>query len=489
MDGGTAMNLRHISASSSSADAAARAENRDAPLENGLAPPRRTFAIAAVLGAMAMVVGDAGMTNVALPTIARTFEIRSSNAVLVVTAYQTAVVMALLPSASLGERYGYRRIFRWGVALFLCASAASAMASSLLWLIGARFIQGLGGAAVLALGVALLRFSVSDGRLGAAISWNALTVALSSAAAPAIGALILSQSHWPWLYAVNLPLGVAVMCAASALPQTPRKAILIDFVSIALNCLVCGLFIIAIQIALSAPLKSAVLMLAALLALLKLVRREAPKATPLIPLDLLRSGSFSASVVASICCFSGLSAGLIALPFYMQRGLNLSATVSALYMIAWPLGVAAAATIAGRLASHTYTAKICVAGGAVLALSLAAAALWPLHGDPRTLAMFTIAAGAGFGFFQTANNRNMFLSAPRDRSAAAGGMQGTARVSGQTMGALLAGAVFAATPIATAPQTTLAWGALCVLAAAAVSAFRMTTVAKESNAPLTSLAG
>src|SRR3546814_5978574 len=98
-----------------------------------------------------------------------------------------------------------------GIALFTGASALCTFAPTLDWLVAARFIQGFGAACIMPLSVALLRFTVPHHRLGMAIGWNALTVALSSAAGPTIGALILSGASWHWLFAVNLPLGVALL--------------------------------------------------------------------------------------------------------------------------------------------------------------------------------------------------------------------------------------------------------------------------------------
>lgn len=112
----------------------------------GLREPRRTAAIAAVLAAMVLAVLDASIVNVALPTIARSLQVTPGMSVWVITAYQTALVMGLLPCAALGESWGYRRVFTVGVALFTAASVLCALSPSLPWLVAARFLQGLGGA-------------------------------------------------------------------------------------------------------------------------------------------------------------------------------------------------------------------------------------------------------------------------------------------------------------------------------------------------------
>ena len=122
---------------------------------SGPAAPAAQHAVAAVLAAMVLAVLDAAVVNVALPTLARSLEVTPGRSVWVITAYQTALVMGLLPCAALGDSLGHRRVFTGGVALFTGASALCAMALSLHWLVGARFLKGLGGAAIMALGIAL----------------------------------------------------------------------------------------------------------------------------------------------------------------------------------------------------------------------------------------------------------------------------------------------------------------------------------------------
>jgi DHA2 family multidrug resistance protein-like MFS transporter len=451
-----------------------------AEASSGLPEPRRAVAIAAVLSAMALVVLDAAIANVALPTIAGSLHVTPAMSILIVTAYQVALVMALFPCAALGESAGYRPVFTAGVTLFTGASMACAMAPSLPWLIAARFVQGIGGAAVMALGVALMRFVVPHGRLGAAIGWNALTVALSSAAGPAIGAGILSVANWPWLFAVNLPLGAVALLATRALPQAGGTARRMDLFSVALNAGAFASLIAAAELLPTAPALAAALFVAAALGIVVLVRRETSKEAPLIPLDLLRVPLFRRSVIASVCCFTGQTAGLVALPFYLQHGLGQSPLMTGLYMTSWPLTVAIAAPAAGRLLGYIPAAWLCASGGAFLAAGLAAVCLFPLKGDPQPLVLFTALCGLGFGLFNVPNNRNMFLSAPRERSGAAGGMQGTARLAGQTSGAVLMTLLFTVTTADAAPQIGLGIGAALALVAGLVSTLRIRPAARTS---------
>ena len=438
----------------------------------GLLGPRRGFAIAAVLAAMVLAVLDAAIVNVALPTMARSLQVTPASSFWIITAYQMALVMGLLPCAALGESLGHRRVFTMGVALFTVASAFCALAPSLPWLIAARFLQGLGGAAIMALGIALLRLAVPHSQLGAAIGWNALVVALSSAAGPTIGAVILSGLSWPWLFALNLPLGGLVLLATRALPDPPGTARRLDRLSVTLSAgsfasLVVGAELLATNTGLAASLLAT-----AALGLAVLVRREMPKQAPLIPLDLLRAESFRTSVIASVCCFAGMTMGLLALPFYLEQSLGLDTLMTGLYMTPWPLTVALAAPVAGRLANRVSTAWLCAAGGVCLAIGLAATSLLPLQSYPLLLIPLTMLCGLGFGLFQVPNNRNMFLSAPSERSGAAGGMQGTARLVGQTAGSVSMSLLFAMASVDTATRIGLGIGAVLTLAAGLVSTLR-----------------
>lgn len=439
----------------------------------GLDGRRRAVATFAVLSAMTLAVLDAGMVNVALPSLGRALGVAPAASILIITAYQAGLIMALLPLGAVGERLGHRRVFAASVALFAIATGFSAVSPSLPWLVCARFVQGIGGAGIMALGVALLRFTVPKSRFGAAIGWNALTVALAAAAGPSVGAMILSTAGWPWLFTAMLPIAALTLLASRALPPTPRRSGALDLTSMGLNALAFAALIAAAQMAPTRVYLSAGLVALSLVAFALLIRREAPKAQPLFPLDLLRGESFRLSVIASVCCFAAQTAGLLALPFLLQSELHLTPFRTGLYISIWPLSVAAAALIAGSLSDRTPSAWLCSLGGAVLSVGLAGTGFWSDPDRPITIMPFVALAGFGFGLFQSPNNRNMFLAAPDHRSGAVGGMQGTARVSGQTLGALMVALLLSLIALDVALQLSFAVAALLALTAGVVSLMRV----------------
>ncbi|WP_237478704.1 MFS transporter [Lichenibacterium dinghuense] len=441
--------------------------------EDGLAMPRRAVAAVAVLAAIALAVVDTAIANVALPTMAAALGVSPAASVWVVTGYQLAVVVTLLPAAALGESLGYRRVFVAGVALFTAASVLCALSPSLPVLVGARFLQGLGSACVMSLMAAMVRHTYPHRLLGRAIGWTALTVALASAAGPTIGAAILSVARWPWLFAVNLPIGAVVLLFSPALPATRGTGRRLDRWSVALNAGLFAPIVVGVDLAASRPALGLGLVALGIACGAALVRREWPLPAPLIPLDLLRAPSFALSVVSSVCCFSAATASFVALPFYLEHGLGQDAVTTGFYMTPWPLTVALAAPLSGRLAERVSTGLLCGLGGACLCVGLSFAALWPLHGTLLPLVLFTVVSGFGFGLFQTPNNRNMLLSAPKPRSGAAGGMQATARLTGQTLGAVLMSLLFALAPAASAPRIGLGVAAALALLGGAVSLMRV----------------
>lgn len=432
----------------------------------------RRATVLVVLAAMALVVLDGAVANVALPTIARSLHVTAARSVWVITAYQAALVIALLPCAALGESFGHRRVFAIGTALFMGASLLCAASRSLGGLVAARFLQGLGGAAIMALGIALLRLSVSPRELGSAIGWNALVVALSSAAGPAIGAAVLSFTDWPWLFVVNLPVGLGVLSGVRGLPAGGRTGRRLDLASVALNAVAFGALVLGSELIPTRPKGGGVVLAGAGAAWFALVRREMPKEAPLLPLDLLRAAPFRMSVIASVLCFSGVAAGMLVLPFHLQNEFGQSTWTTGLYLMPWPLTVAIVAPLVGELASKVPTAWLGAAGGGLLALGLGAMAMWPAQGRTWPLAPLAMTCGLGFGLFNVSNNRSLFFSASRKRAGAVGGMQGAARLTGQMAGGMLTSLLFTAASVEAAPRMIFGVAAVLTLAAGIMSGWR-----------------
>eukprot|EP01036_Dinobryon_divergens_P005834 gene5834-7732_t len=175
---------------------------------DGLAPRERRWAMLVIILGLIVSVLDGTIVNLALPGIARELQASPSQAIWVVNAYQIATLVMLLPLASLGDLVGYRRVYLVGLAVFTLSSLAATFANSLATLTAARAFQGLGAAGIMSVNAALVRLTYPSSQLGKGMALNSLVVATSSVAGPSVAAAILSVASWPWLFAINVPLGI-----------------------------------------------------------------------------------------------------------------------------------------------------------------------------------------------------------------------------------------------------------------------------------------
>src|SRR5438067_1216656 len=192
------------------------------PAEDGLPKPQRYWAILTLMVGLAMSCLDTAIVNVALPVIAKDLHTSAADSIWVVNAYQLAVMISLLPFASFGDIFGYRRVYRFGLVLYTAAALVSALATSLDMLTLGRALQGLGAAGVMSVNTALVRFTYPRRQLGRGIALVSFVVAVSSAAGPSVAAAILAVAAWPWLFAINVPIGiVTLLLSFRYLPHTP----------------------------------------------------------------------------------------------------------------------------------------------------------------------------------------------------------------------------------------------------------------------------
>jgi MFS transporter, DHA2 family, multidrug resistance protein len=403
--------------------------------------------MAVIILAIIMSVLDSTIVNVALPTVARDFDASAAASIWVVNAYQLVILMLLLPLASLGEIVGYRRVSQVGVAVFTLGSLACALAPSLLMLTIARVLQGIGAAGIMSVNVALVRFTYPHRSLGRAIGINAFVVATAAAVGPTLASGVLALGSWRWLFGINVPLGIITfIIAVNALPDSERSARALNIAGALLYAGAFGFALSGLQ-ALSHHAATALalgqMVLGGLLAAL-LIRHELPRAAPLIPFDLLRRPVFALSILTSVCSFTAQMSAFVALPFEIQR-LGHSAVETGLFITPWPLALALAAPIAGRLADRHPAGILGGLGLLVMSAGLVLLALYPAGGGGAFGLVWRMAlCGLGFGFFQSPNNRTIMAAAPRTRSGAAGGMLSVGRLGGQTLGAASVAILFRA---------------------------------------------
>jgi MFS transporter, DHA2 family, multidrug resistance protein len=443
--------------------------------QDGVPMPQRLWAILTIGLGLTLAVLDGGIANVALPTIATEVHTSAANSIWVVNAYQLAVTISLLPLSSLGEIYGYRRIYQGGLILFTVASLVCAMSSSLLTLTLARVLQGFGAAGIMSVNSALIRFIYPRRWLGRGVGLNATIGSIASALGPTVAAAILAVAPWPWLFAVNVPLGIlGAFIAFRALPDTPHSGVRFDGPSALLQALAFGTLLFAVSEMGHGDSWAhvSVELLIAVVAGAILVFRQLSRTAPMLPVDLFRIPLFALSVASSICSFIAQAIGQISMPFLFQHRFMLDQVMTGLLMTPWPLMVAVIAPFTGRLADRYPAGLLGGCGMVVMAIGLLEMSLLPEHPGTFDIVWRMTVCGLGFGFFNTPNNRAMITSAPPIRTGGASGMQATARLLGQSMGAAMVALIFTAFPDH-GPVVALSVASAAAVVAAAVSFSRL----------------
>ncbi len=324
---------------------------------DGVPLPQRYGAILTIVLSVSIAVLDGA--NVALPTIARELHASPAASIWVVNAYQLAIIVSLLSFASLGDIYGYRRVYQCGLAVFSLMSLLCALSDSLWMLIGARVLQGLGAAAVMSINSALIRIIYPQRILGRGMAINTLMVAVSTAAGPTVAAGVLSVASWQWLFAINVPIDLfALWLGHRFLPGNPYKnnGQRFNAASALMNALTFGLLLFALSgFAQQVNGRWIVIELCLAIAVGALfVRHQLRQRWPLLPVDLLRIPLFSLSMCTSICSFSAQMLAMVSLPFYLQTVLGRTEVATGLLLTPWPLATMVFAPLAGALIGRVH---------------------------------------------------------------------------------------------------------------------------------------
>jgi DHA2 family multidrug resistance protein-like MFS transporter len=436
---------------------------------------RNLRALIAILTAVLLATLDTAIANTALPAIAADLHAAPAASVWVINAYQLAMVATILPLAALGDIVGHRRIYLGGLAVFTLASLICALATTLPTLAAARAFQGLGASGIMSVNTALLRLLYPPHRLGRGVGLNALIVVIGFAVGPSVASLVLSVANWPWLFGINVPLGIGVLAIGiPSLPHSPRGTHGFDAVAALLSVIAFTALILALGSA--GQREPATIVLGALAVAVVfgtlLARRESGHPSPILPVDLFRRPAFALSAVTAVCSFAAQGLAFVSLPFYFEQVLHRNQVETGFLMSPWSIIVALAAPLAGRLSDRYPPGLLGGIGLAILSIGMASLALLPEHPGVVDICIRMAICGAGFGFFQSPNLKALMSSAPPNRAGGASGIIATSRLLGQTTGAALTALCFSLAGVR-GSATALWLGAVFAALAAVASGARL----------------
>lgn len=407
------------------------------------------WALASLSLSMLMPSLDTSIANAGLPTLAEAFDASFQHVQWIVLAYLLAITTLIVSVGRLGDMLGRRRLLLVGIAIFTLSSLACGVAPSLGWLVGARAVQGLGAAIMLALTVAFVGETVPKAQTGSAMGVLGTMSAIGTTLGPSLGGMLIAGVGWQAIFLINIPLGVLnIWLAYRYLPADVQRVkagrVGFDKAGTLLLALTLAAYALAMTIGHGdfGPLNIA-LLLAAVFGVGLFIFVEATVASPLITLAMFRQQGLSASLAMSALVSTVMMATLVVGPFYLSGALGLGTALVGFALSVGPLVAALTGVPAGRLVDRFGTRRMTRLGLATMALGASALSMMPagfgLLGYLAPIAVIT----ASYALFQAANNTAIMTDIRPDQRGVISGMLSLSRNLGLITGASVMGAVFA----------------------------------------------
>ncbi|MHC8339650.1 MFS transporter [Pseudomonas sp. HLT2-19-2] len=418
------------------------------------------------------------IANVGLPTLAQVFNASFQEVQWIVLAYLLAITTLIVSVGRLGDLTGRRRLLLTGIGVFTLASALCGFAPTLWMLIGARALQGLGAAIMMALTMAFVSETVAKAKTGSAMGLLGTMSAIGTAMGPSLGGLLIGGFGWRAIFLITVPLGLLTWVLAHRYLPADRQKPKPDRAGFdPLGTLLLALTLAAYALAMTfgrgsfGPLNIA-LLLAAGVGVGLFVFTEARVTSPLIRLAMFRDPVLSGSLAMSLLVATVMMATLVVGPFYLAHGLGLDAVLVGLVLSVGPFVAALTGVPAGRIADRFGARRMTLVGLAAMATGCFTLSVLPetfgIGGYLLPMVVITL----GYALFQTANNTTVMADVQPDQRGVISGMLNLSRNLGLITGASALGAVFAlasaAVDIATARSEAVASGMRITFAVALV---------------------
>lgn len=379
---------------------------------------------------------DATIVNVALPSIQGQMHAPLSRLQWIVDIYTLTLASLLMLSGATADRFGRKRMFRIGLIIFAVGSLLCSLAPTIEILIGARFLQAIGGSMLnpVAMSIITTVFTERVERARAVGVWGAV-VGISTALGPMVGGVLIDSLGWQSVFWINLPIcAVALVLTTIFVPESKSKTARgIDPVGQLLAIAVLFTFVFGLIE------HKPVVFVVTVIALAVFCYVESRHPSPFIDLRFFRSFPFASATLIAVCAFSGLGAFLFSASLYLQGTRHFSAVHTGLLYLPMALGMLICSPISGRVVGRYGTRPSLVVGGTLMAV--AAAGLTTLRGDTPVwqLAVLFALFGLGFGTVSPPITTSAVSGMPLDRAGAAAAVASTSRQVGVSTGVALCG--------------------------------------------------
>ncbi|MDN5800171.1 MAG: DHA2 family efflux MFS transporter permease subunit [Corynebacterium sp.] len=413
-----------------------------------IAKPQAWRALAALCLGFFMVLMDQTIVAVATPDIMANFDTEFDQVVWVTSIYLLCMVVPLLFTGRLGDRFGQARMFQLGITVFVLAALAASLAPNLAVLLIARAVQGLGAAILTPQTMAVInRIFPQDARGPALGVWGAVG-SVASLVGPVLGGFIISTFGWRGVFVLHLPLGIAALVlSAMWVPRLPTYARSIDKLSVVVTLVGMSAAVIAIQQGpgLGWPWWTIVLLIAGIALIAWFVRLQATATSrntePLVPLPLFKNRNYSLGAFSISTMGFAVASQMLPIMMWFQTGRGLTSAEAGLMMVPMAVAAGLGSPLVGPLADRIKPRLLSVIGFASVIASLVwIAGIMYLDASLFWFVGASALLGVGNAFVWAPNSVTAMRTVDLKYMGAASGVYNTTRQVGAVVGAAAVGA-------------------------------------------------
>ncbi|MGY0373413.1 MFS transporter [Clostridium sp. JNZ J1-5] len=382
---------------------------------------------------------DSSIVNVALPVMANKLDVSMASIEWVVTSYLIVISSTILIFGRLGDVKGKTRIFKFGIILFTIGSLMCGISTSLFFLVVARVLQAIGAAGTMSTSQGIITHVFPSNERGRALGISGTSVALGTMVGPPLGGFIVSVLSWKYIFLINVPIGLITFFMGTKILPKPQENIKekLDIkgaiLFITAIVLIFGSLIQGQNVGYNNP--TIILgFVVGILAMVVFIVIEKRVEYPLLQLSIFENKLFSLSIFCGFISFVAISCPNIIQPFYLQKVMKLSPSVTGILMIAFPVVLAIVAPVSGYLSDKIGSELLTFLGLLFTSAGLFLMSTLNQYSNLWVLTFFVVIMSIGNGLFQSPNNSLIMSTVPKNKLGIAGSVNALVRNLGMVFG-------------------------------------------------------
>lgn len=385
---------------------------------------------------------DGSIINVALPTIAKSFDVKMNQTIWIVSVYLVTICIFLLLFGKIGDMVGKVKVFKIGTIVFVLGSFLCGIKINLAFLLFARVIQAIGASMTMSTNFGIITETFPYEQRGKALGILGSFVSLGSIAGPGIGGLLLSRFDWSYIFWINIPVGIAaIILGALYLNQDHEvKMEALDLKGFSVYAFAVFFFFIMIFYGQEVGFfryDILTLFIVTILLVLLFIKIEKQAINPLIDLKIFSNSLFSIGIICAFLVFTANSFFTVIMPFYLQETLSLTPSSAGFLLMIISFVMMFATPISGTLSDKVGREILTFIGLIILAIGQITLSMLSQTTTLNFFIVIAVMLGLGNALFQSPNNAIVMSSVPKHELGMAGGLNSLARNLGMICGIAL----------------------------------------------------